>query len=188
MLFRSNAAAATSFKAALANNPADPVTNYRLGLAYLGMTPPQSIDGFWSLARAINLKIPDADKIKDYLHKAIYNYEQPGCETSVDEQVNELLTLAGTSGDRPATYTIPAAADLQKIAQASTILTVITDMSAGGPSPSCEFTGTASIPTIWTVCGTPSKRTCRSSGASELQLQMRQNCFWPGCMVITAGV
>lgn len=132
MQLKDNAAAAESFKAALVNNPADAVTNYRLGLAYLGMTPPQSIDGFWSLARAINLKVPDADKIKDYLHKAIYNYEQPGCETSVDEQLNELLTLAGTSGDRPATYTIPAAADLQKLAQASTILTVITDLSAGG--------------------------------------------------------
>ena len=61
--------------------PADPVNNYRLGLAYLNTTPPQSIDGFWYLARAINLKVPDADKIKDYLRKAIYNYEQPGCDS-----------------------------------------------------------------------------------------------------------
>lgn len=129
---KDNAAAAEAFKQALANNPSDPVTNYRLGLAYLGTTPPQSIDGFWYLARAINLKVPDADKIKDYLRKAIYNYEQPGCDSSVDDQLKELLTLAGTSGDRPATYTIPAAADLQKVAQASTILTVITDLSAGG--------------------------------------------------------
>jgi tetratricopeptide (TPR) repeat protein len=132
MQLKDNAAAAEAFKAALAVNPSDAVSYYRLGLAYLGMTPPQSIDGFWSLARAINLKVPDADKIKDYLRKAIYNYEQPGCDSSVDEQLNELLTLAGTSGDRPATYTIPAAADLQKIAQASTILTVINDLSAGG--------------------------------------------------------
>jgi tetratricopeptide (TPR) repeat protein len=132
MQLKDNTAAAETFKAALAVNPADAVSYYRLGLAYLGMTPPQSIDGFWSLARAINLKVPDADKIKDYLRKAIYNYEQPGCDSSVDEQLNELLTLAGTSGDRPATYTIPAAADLQKIAQASTILTVINDLSAGG--------------------------------------------------------
>jgi tetratricopeptide (TPR) repeat protein len=132
MQLKDNAAAAEVFKAALAVNPADAVSSYRLGLAYLGMTPPQSIDGFWSLARAINLKVPDADKIKDYLRKAIYNYEQPGCDSSVDEQLAELLTLAGTSGDRPATYTIPAAADLQKVAQASTILTVIADLSAGG--------------------------------------------------------
>jgi hypothetical protein len=132
MQLKDNAAAAEVFKAALAVNPTDAVSSYRLGLAYLGMTPPQSIDGFWSLARAINLKVPDADKIKDYLRKAIYNYEQPGCDSSVDEQLTELLTLAGTSGDRPATYTIPAAADLQKVAQASTILTVITDLSGGG--------------------------------------------------------
>ncbi len=125
-------AAIDAFKQALASVPADPVNNYRLGLAYLNTTPPQSIDGFWYLARAINLKVPDADKIKDYLRKAIYNYEQPGCDSSVDDQLRELLTLAGTSGDRPATYTIPAAADLQKVAQASTILTVITDLSAGG--------------------------------------------------------
>jgi tetratricopeptide (TPR) repeat protein len=124
--------AVDDFKKALTNNPNDAVSWYRLGLAYLGMNPPQSIDGFWALARAINLKVPDADKIKDYLRKAILAYEQPGCDGSVDEQVNELLTLAGTTGDRPATYTIPAAADLQKIAQGSTILTVITDLSAGG--------------------------------------------------------
>jgi tetratricopeptide (TPR) repeat protein len=125
-------AAIDAFKQAISNAPADPVNNYRLGLAYLNTTPPQSIDGFWYLARAINLKVPDADKIKDYLRKAMYNYEQPGCDSSVDDQLKELLTLAGTSGDRPATYTIPAAADLQKVAQASTILTVITDLSAGG--------------------------------------------------------
>jgi tetratricopeptide (TPR) repeat protein len=126
------AAASTAFKTSLDNNPADPVTNYRLGLSYLNMTPPQNLDGFWYLARAINLKVPDADKIQDYLRKAILVYEQPGCDSSVDDQLKELLTLAGTSGDRPATYTIPSAADLQKIAQASTILTVINDLSAGG--------------------------------------------------------
>lgn len=125
-------AAVAAFKPSLENNPSDAVTNYRLGLAYLNMTPPQSLDGFWALARAVNLKVPDADKIKDYLRKAIYNYEQPGCDSSVDQQLNELLTLAGTSGDRPATYTIPSATDLQKKAQASTILTVIADLSAGG--------------------------------------------------------
>ncbi|MGA7626062.1 MAG: hypothetical protein WCA91_21055 [Candidatus Acidiferrales bacterium] len=126
------AAAVDDFKAALANNPTDAVTAYRLGLAYLGMNPPQYIDGFWALARSINLKVPDADKIKDYLRKAILAYEQPGCDSSVDEQLNELLTLAGTTGDRPATYTIPSATDLQKIAQSSTILTVIADLSAAG--------------------------------------------------------
>ena len=125
-------AAIEAFKGATADNPKDAISYYREGLAYLGATPPQNVDGFWALARAINLGVPDADKIKDYLRKAILVYEQPGCDTSVDAQLGELLTLAGTSGDRPATYTIPAAADLQKIAASSTILTVLTDLSAGG--------------------------------------------------------
>ncbi len=125
-------AAIEALKGATTNNPKDAISFYREGLAYLGATPPQSVDGFWALARAINLGVPDADKIKDYLRKAILVYEQPGCDTAVDAQVGELLTLAGTSGDRPATYTIPAAADLQKIAASSTILTVLTDLTAGG--------------------------------------------------------
>jgi tetratricopeptide (TPR) repeat protein len=125
-------AAIDAFKGATSNNPKDAISDYRLGLAYLGATPPQSVDGFWALARAINLGVPDADKIKDYLRKAILVYEQPGCDSSVDAQLGELLTLAGTSGDRPATYTIPAAADLQKIAASSTILTVMSDLTAGG--------------------------------------------------------
>jgi len=125
-------AAIDAFKGATADNPKDAISYYREGLAYLGATPPQSVDGFWALARAINLGVPDADKIKDYLRKAILVYEQPGCDSSVDAQLGELLTLAGTSGDRPTTYTIPAAADLQKIAASSTILTVLTDLGGGG--------------------------------------------------------
>jgi tetratricopeptide (TPR) repeat protein len=126
------AAAIDAFKGATTDNPKDAISYYREGLAYLGATPPQSVDGFWTLARAINLGVPDGDKIKDYLRKAILVYEQPGCDSSVDSQLSELLTLAGTSGDRPATYTIPAAADLQKIAASSTILTVLTDLGGGG--------------------------------------------------------
>jgi tetratricopeptide (TPR) repeat protein len=125
-------AAVEAFKGATADNPKDAISYYREGLAYLDEAPPQSVDGFWALARAINLGVPDADKIKDYLRKAILVYEQPGCDGSVDAQLSELLTLAGTSGDRPATYAIPAAADLQKIAASSTILTVLTDLGGGG--------------------------------------------------------
>jgi tetratricopeptide (TPR) repeat protein len=125
-------AAIEAFKTALANDPKDAVSAYRLGVAYLSGTPPQSLDGFWYLARSINLKIQGDSQIKDYLRKQIINYEQPQCENLADAQLNELLTLAGTSGDRPATYTIPSAADLQKIAGSSTILTVFSDLAAGG--------------------------------------------------------
>jgi hypothetical protein len=126
------AAAEDAFKAQLALNSNDAVANYRLGLAYLQSTPPQSLDGFWALGRAINLNIPDKDKVKDYLRKTIINYEQPNCDTLVDAQLSELLQLSATAPARPDTYSIPSAADLQKIAQASTIISVIGDLSAGG--------------------------------------------------------
>jgi tetratricopeptide (TPR) repeat protein len=125
-------AAIEAFKAQLAINANDPVAEYRLGLAYLQSTPPQSLDGFWALARAVNLKIPDSDKVKDYLRKTVVNYQQPNCDSLIDAQLNELLQLAANAPERPATWSIPSAADLQKVAQSSTIITVIGDLSGGG--------------------------------------------------------
>lgn len=129
---KDNSAAVESFKAALTNNPNDAVSQYRLGLAYLALTPPQSLDGFWALARAIQLKIPEEGKVKDYLRGQILHYEQPVCDSLVDAQLNELLQLAAGAQERPASYSIPSAADLQKIAQASTIITLLSDLQAGG--------------------------------------------------------
>jgi tetratricopeptide (TPR) repeat protein len=132
---KDNASAAKEFRDSLAANPAAQdaaVTEYRLGLAHLGMNPPQSLDGFWALARAVDLKVPDADKITDYLRKSILAYEQPTCDSLVDPQLKELLQLAQNSPERPSSYTIPSAADLQKIAGSSTILTVMSDLKAGG--------------------------------------------------------
>ena len=99
--------AVAAFKAALAAKPDDAVSAYRLGLAYLAMNPAQSLDGFWALARAVNLKVPDSDKVKDYLRAKVLAYEQPGCDSQVDAQVSEMLQLAANSPDRPATYMIP---------------------------------------------------------------------------------
>lgn len=129
---KDNAAAIEALKSALENNPADAVSEYRLGLAYLGMNPPQSLDGFWTLARAISLKVQDADKVKDYLRKSILAYEQPGCDSQVDPQLNELLQLAANAPTRPPAYTIPSHDDLSKINTASTIITVLSDLSGGG--------------------------------------------------------
>ena len=124
--------AINAFKAVLALTPTDAVASYRLGVAYLEMKPPRALDGFWALARAINLKIPDSDKIKDYLRRQILAYEQPGCDSLADAQLNELLQLAANSPERPATYTIPSADDLNKIRTSSNILTVIADLKPGG--------------------------------------------------------
>jgi hypothetical protein len=129
---KDSAGAVQAFKNALANKPDDAVSAYRLGLSYLGLTPPQYLDGFWALARAIDLKVPDADKIKDYLQKQILAYEQPGCDNQATDQLNELLQLAQNSPDRPATWTLPSQADLNTIRQASNILSVIADLGGGG--------------------------------------------------------
>jgi hypothetical protein len=129
------AAAADSYKADLANKPDDGVASYRLGLALLQENPPVYMDGFWALARAVNLMKnagSDNNAIKDYLRKRITAYQQSGCDQLVDPQLNELLQLAASSGDRPATYSIPSSADLDKIRQSSNILSVITDLKAGG--------------------------------------------------------
>lgn len=126
------AASIPEFKSAIDGNPNDAASWYRLGVSYLSVSPAQTLDGFWALARAINLKIPGDSKVKDYLRGQISAYEQPGCDNSVDAQLAELLQLAGTTGDRPATYTIPSAADLNQIRQASNILSLISDLSAGG--------------------------------------------------------
>jgi tetratricopeptide (TPR) repeat protein len=104
--------AVTSFQAALAATPNDAVTYFHLGVAYLQMTPPQSLDGFWALARSVALKGQGQDQVKAYLRAQIQNYQQTGCDNLIDDQMNELITLAGTTADRPATYTIPSAADL----------------------------------------------------------------------------
>jgi tetratricopeptide (TPR) repeat protein len=125
-------AAAEAFKAALAIKSDDAVSWYRLGIAYLEMKPPQSMDGFWALAKAINLKIQGDAQVKEYLRKQILAYEQTLCDSLADAQLNELLQLAAGATERPATYTIPSADDLNKIRQSSNILTLITDLKAGG--------------------------------------------------------
>jgi tetratricopeptide (TPR) repeat protein len=125
-------AAIGALKTALALSPDDGVSSYRLGLAYVASNPPQWLDGFWALARAVDLKVTGADQIKTYLRKQMSNYEQPNCDNLVEAQFNELLQLAANSPERPATWSIPSAADLQKTAASSTIVTVIADLKAGG--------------------------------------------------------
>ena len=124
------------YKAALALNPDDLTFNYRLGEAYRCMNPPQQMDAFWSIARAVTAKgatQAQAAKLKDYLRKLIVNYQGGTvCDNLSDAELNELLQLAGSSAERPASYSIPSAADLSGAQKDMTILTVITDLKAGG--------------------------------------------------------
>jgi tetratricopeptide (TPR) repeat protein len=106
--------AAKYYKDVLATDPNDAVSHFRLGVVYLQMTPPQGTDGFWELARSIALKAPNAAQVQTYLKNQLIRYQQPACDKLVDDQISELITLAGGSPDKPATLTIPSAADLQK--------------------------------------------------------------------------
>ncbi len=106
--------AATYYKAVLATDPTDAVSHFRLGVVYLQMTPPQGTDGFWELARSIALKAPNAAQVQTYLKNQLIRYQQPACDQLVTDQITELVTLAGSSADKPATLNVPSAADLQK--------------------------------------------------------------------------
>jgi tetratricopeptide (TPR) repeat protein len=108
--------AVTYYKALLEIDPTAAASHYSLGVAELTMNPPAAADGFWELARAIALKVPNASAVQTYLKNKLIQYQGGGvaCSNLVDEQVNTLLTLAASSGDRPATLSIPSAADLAK--------------------------------------------------------------------------
>ena len=90
------------------------------------------MNGFWALARAISLKAPGEEQVRSYLHAQMSNYEQVSCGNLLDDQMNELIQLAGTQAARPTTYSIPSAADLSKISSASTIYSILTDLQGGG--------------------------------------------------------
>lgn len=125
-------AASNYYRASLAVTGPDPVTYYRLGVAQLLESPPESMDGFWALARAVALKGPAEAQARTYLRKQLLAYQQPGCDNLIDAQMNELIQLATSSADRPPTYNIPSSADLDKVRQSSNILSVLTDLKAGG--------------------------------------------------------
>jgi hypothetical protein len=126
------------YKAVLTGQPkpeVEAITEYRLGQAYLGSTPPQQIDGFWHVARAITSKgatQQQVTQLKTYLRKLIVNYQQAACDNLIDAEFNELLQLAGSSANRPDTYKIPGATDLDAARKDMTIASVITDLKAGG--------------------------------------------------------
>src|SRR5260370_30659892 len=89
--------AVASYKAALALNPDDLTFNYKLGQAYLCMTPPQQMDAFWAIARAVTAKGAtqvQADKVKKYLKNLIVNYQGGNvCDSLTGAELNEIPQL-----------------------------------------------------------------------------------------------
>lgn len=129
------AGAVESYKAVLAGSPDDAVTSYRLGQAYMCTNPPQQMDAFWAFGRAVTAKNANqqqSTKVKDYLRKLIVNYQQAACDNLTDAELNELLQLAGSSADRPASYKLPSSADLDAARKDMTIASVVGDLKAGG--------------------------------------------------------
>lgn len=106
--------AADSYKAVLALDPNDAVTHFRLGVAYLQEMPPAAPDGFWELSRSIALKGPGEAQVRTYLRNQLLHYQQPSCDKLADDEMNQMITLAATSTDRPASMVIPSTDDLQK--------------------------------------------------------------------------
>jgi tetratricopeptide (TPR) repeat protein len=135
MTLKDYPAAIESYKAVLLLTPDDAITSYRIGQAYMAMTPPQQMDAFWYFAKAVSAKGANpaqSNQVKTYLRKLILNYQQAACDNLTDAELNELLQLAGSSADRPSTYTLPSSADLDAARKDMTIASVITDLKAGG--------------------------------------------------------
>lgn len=136
MNMKDYATAVASFKAVLAMDPDDLSTNYNLGRAFLAMTPPQQMDAFWYFAKSVTSKKAtqaQADKVKKYLKGLIANYQGGNvCDSLTDGQLNELLQLAGSSAERPSTYSLRSAADISVAQKDMTIASVFADLKAGG--------------------------------------------------------
>jgi len=125
-----------SYKAVLEKNPDDAITSYKIGQAYMAMNPPQQMDAFWYFAKAASAKNANqtqATQVKTYLRKLIANYQGGNvCDNLIDAELNELLQLASTSAERPASYKLISTADLDAARKDMTIASVIADLKAGG--------------------------------------------------------
>src|SRR5260370_40269868 len=100
------------------------------------MTPPQQMDAFWYFAKAVAAKgatEAQSRQIKGYLRKLLANYQGGTvCDSLTDAELNELLQLAGSSAERPASYSLPGTTDLAAAQKDMTIASVVTDLKAGG--------------------------------------------------------
>jgi serine/threonine-protein kinase len=135
MTLKDYAGAIEAYRAALALDPEDGNATYQLGLAYLGVSPPRRLDGFWALARTASAKNrggPQTQEIKAYLKKLMTSYEQTGCPSLVDAQLSDLVQVAAGSLERPESYSLPSKADLEAARNVMTITSVVADIK--GPA------------------------------------------------------
>jgi len=143
------AASAESYKQLLAITPDDLTANYNLGKAYMCMNPPQTLDALWSFARAATSKSAteqQSKQVKAYLRKVIANYQGGTvCDALTDAELNELLQLASSSVERPASYKLISSADLDAARKDMTIASVVTDLKAGGDKAKLTWTASCGL-------------------------------------------
>jgi tetratricopeptide (TPR) repeat protein len=143
------AGAVESYKAVLAVTPDDLTSNYSLGKAYGCTNPPQQVDSLWAYARAAtskNATETQSKSVKTYLRKLIVNFQGGTvCDALSDAEMNELLQLASSSVDRPASYKLPSSADLDAARKDMTIASVFTDLKAGGDKAKLTWTASCGL-------------------------------------------
>lgn len=136
-------------KTILASNPDDFISNFNLGRAYLAVNPPQQLDAIWAFARAATSKTAteaQSKQVKAYIPKVIANYQgNTVCDSLAQAELNELLQLAASSPDRPASYKLFSAADLDAARKDMTIASVVTDLKAGGDKAKLTWTAACGL-------------------------------------------
>jgi len=137
------------YKTILANDPEDFISNFNIGRANLALTPPQQLDALWYFARAATSKKAtdqQAKQVKAYMPKVIASYQGGTvCDAVSTAELNELLQLAATTPDRPASYKLPSSADLDTARKDMTIASVVTDLKAGGDKGKLTWTASCGL-------------------------------------------
>lgn len=137
------------YKKILQTNPDDFISNFNIGRADLALNPPQQLDALWAFARAATSKSAtdqQSKSVKAYMPKVIAAYQGGTvCDALTQAELNELLQLAATSPDRPASYKLASAADLDAARKDMTIASVVTDLKAGGDKGKLTWTAACGL-------------------------------------------
>jgi tetratricopeptide (TPR) repeat protein len=161
-----------AYKQVLALTPDEFITNYSIGKVYMSMTPPDQADAMWYFARAASSKTANeaqSKQVKAYLRKVIANYQgNTVCDALTDAELNELLQLASTSADRPASYKLYSTADLTAAQKDMTIASVVTDLKAGGDKAKLTWTASCGLE----FPGVPGKIIEVTPGTDSTQLKV----------------
>src|SRR5208283_4682418 len=84
--------------------------------------------------------------VRAYLRKVIGNYQGGTvCDSLTDAEMSEMLQLASSSVDRPASYKLPSSADLDNARASMNIASVFADLKAGGDKAKLTWTASCGL-------------------------------------------